>query len=180
MLTLKNITACLGHLYSGSKLEQFLDIFNSFFICSIPTTTRSLSRCSSQSLRTWFRFLSESYDWVSIRVHIFGHFAFDSKRVYIYVADESVEGKSGKSSFGLAKFYSSTASKAINGICFFGLSLVDVKSRTSFVLGAEQVVYNEDDKLRIAANKAKKVEQTQAKKKVLHFQKAVKQVLRIS
>jgi putative transposase len=174
MLTLKNITACLGHLYNGSKLEQFLDIFNSFFICSIPTTTRSLSRCSSQSLRTWFRFLSDSYDWVAIRVHIFGHFVFDSKRVYIYVADESVEGKSGKSSFGLSKFYSSTASKAIDGICFFGLSLVDVKSGTSFVLGVEQVVYNEDDKLRIATNKAKKVARTQAQKKGITLSKGRK------
>jgi hypothetical protein len=35
--------------------------------------------------------------------------------------DEVVEGKSGKSSFGLSRFYSSIA-----GMCFFGLSSIDV------------------------------------------------------
>lgn len=61
----------------------------------------------------------------------------------------------------------------------FGLSLVDVKSRTSFVLGAQQVVYNADDKSRITAHKAKKIAQTQAQKTVLYIQKVVKQVLKI-
>ena len=123
MLTLPELKACLGNLYSVSKLAQFLDVFTSFFESTITTTTRSLSRYSNQSLRTWFRFLGNSYEWVSIRVHLFSHFCFDSQRVYIYVADESVEGKSGKSSHGLSKFYSSTAAKAINGVCFFGISL---------------------------------------------------------
>lgn len=164
MLTLIELTACLGNLYSVSKLAQFLDVFNSFFESTITTTTRSLSRYSNQSLRTWFRFLSASYDWITIRVHIFGHFCFDVERVYIYIADESVEGKSGKSSHGLSKFYSSTAAKAINGVCFFGISLVDVKSGTSFVLGVQQVIYNAADKLRIAESKAKKVKRIQAKK----------------
>lgn len=80
MLTLIELTACLGNLYSVSKLAQFLDVFNSFFETTITTTTRSLSRYSNQSLRTWFRFLSASYDWITIRVHIFGHFCFDVER----------------------------------------------------------------------------------------------------
>jgi len=164
MLTLLELTACLGHLYPASKILQFLDIFDSFFESTITTTTRSLARYSHQSLRSWFRFLRNSYDWIAIRVHIFGRFCFDPERVYIYVADETVEGKSGKSSHGLAKFYSSTAVKAINGVCFFALSLVDVKSKTSFLLGVQQVIYTAADKLRIAESKAKKANQNQAKK----------------
>lgn len=164
MLTLIELTACLGNHYSISKLAQFLDIFTSFFESTISTTTRSLSRYSNQSLRTWFRFLNFSYEWAIIRVHIFRHFCFDSERVYIYVADESVVGKSGKSSHGLSKFYSSTAAKAIKGVCFFGLSLVDIKSGTSFFLGVQQVVYNAFDKVRIAESKAKKARQIESKK----------------
>ena len=164
MLTLIDLTACLGNLYSVSKLAQFLDVFTSFFESTISTTTRSLSRYSSQSLRSWFRFLGNSYDWVTIRVHIFTHFCFDRAHVYIYVADESVEGKSGKSSHGLSKFYSSTATKAINGVCFFGISLVELKSGTSFLLGVQQVIYNAADKLRISESKVKKAKQIQAKK----------------
>lgn len=176
MLTLAELTTCLGSLYSISKLAQFLDVFGSFFESTITTTTRSLSRYSLQSLRTWFRFLSNSYDWVAIRVHIFSHFCFDPQRIYIYVADESVEKKSGKSSHGLSKFYSSTAAKAINGVCFFGISLVDVKSGTSFVLGVQQVIYNAADKVRIAESKAKKAKQIQAKKEGMTAQKGRKKV----
>jgi putative transposase len=174
MLTLQNLQACLGQLYDKPKIVQFLDIFNSFLICSINTTTRSLSRYSDQSLRSWFRFLSDSHDWSAIRVQLFGYFVFDSKRTYIYVADESVEGKSGKSSFGLGKFYSSAAGKTIDGICFFCLSLVDVASNTSYMLGVEQVVYTEEDKLRIAADKAKKSAKEQAKKEGIVLSKGRK------
>lgn len=164
MLTLLELTACLGNLFSVSKLAQFLDVFTSFFESTISTTTRSLSRYSKQSLRSWFRFLGNSYDWVAIRVHIFSHFCFDEDHVYIYVADESVEGKSGKSTHGLSKFYSSTAASTVNGVCFFGISLVELKSGTSFLVGVQQVIYNAADKLRISESKAKKVKQLEAKK----------------
>ena len=66
MLTLLELTACLGSLYPISKLAQFLDVFNSFFESTITTTTERLSRYSNQILRTWFRFLSDSYDWIPI------------------------------------------------------------------------------------------------------------------
>ena len=156
MLTLIELTACLGSLYSCSNIVQFLDVFESFFESTLSTTTRSLSRYSSQSLRSWFRFLSKSYDWVLIRVCIFSHFCFDESKTYLLVADETVEGKSGKNSHGLSKFYSSTAGCAINGVCFFGMSLVDVQSKTSYLLGVHQVTYNDLDKSRIAASKVKK------------------------
>ena len=128
MLTLEEFKACLGIIYSDSKLVQFLDIFSSFFESTITTTTRSLSRYSDISLRTWFRFLAGSFNWVEIRIRIFKHFCsggvpLNSSRVYILVADETVEGKVGKCSHGISKFYSGTAGRAIKGVCFFGMSL---------------------------------------------------------
>jgi len=36
-----------------------------------------------------------------------------------------VENKSGKNSHGISKFYSSTSAKVINGVFFFGISLID-------------------------------------------------------
>ena len=123
MLTLIELKACLGSIYSDSKLVQFVDIFISFFESTITTTTRSLSRYSKMSLRTWFRFLSESYKWVEIRVRFFNHFIFDPSKVYILIADETVEDKVGNCSHGISKFYSGTAGKYIKGVCFFGMSL---------------------------------------------------------
>ena len=79
------------------------------------------------------------------------------------VADETVEGKVGQCSHGISKFYSGSAGKAIKGVCFFGVSLVDTFSRTSFFLGVQQVVYSDADKARIAESKSKKVERTSKK-----------------
>jgi putative transposase len=69
--------------------------------------------------------------------------------------DEVVEGKSGRHSHGLAKFYSSCSQKSIQGICFFALSLIKVRTKQSFLLNSLQVVYSQEDKQRIAAKKEK-------------------------
>ena len=87
---------------------------------------------------------------------IFVHLNFKLDRTYILATDETVEKKSGKCSYGLSKFYSSSIEKPINSICFSSLSLIDVESRTSFMIHIIQVVHNQADRLRIAADKAKK------------------------
>ena len=157
MLTLVELKACLGCIYSVAKLVKFLDVFSSFFESIYGTTTRSLSRYSDISLRTWFRFLKLNYDWIFIRVRFFNHYIFNPSKVYILVADETVEGKDGTCSHGISKFYSGTAGKSIKGVCFFGMSLVDTESRTSYMLGVEQVVYSDADRERIAAKKVEKI-----------------------
>ena len=100
---------------------------------------------------------------MEIRVHIFKHFCFNPSRIYILVADETVEGKVGNYSHGISKFYSGTAGKAIKGVCFFGVSLIDTVTRTSYFLGVQQVVYSDADKARIGESKAKKAERTSKK-----------------
>ena len=176
MLTLLELKTCLGTIYSDVKLVKFLDIFNSFFESIYCTTTRSLSRYSEMSLRTWFRFLKLNYNWILIRIRFFNHFIFDPSRVYLLVADETVEGKAGKCSHGISRFYSSTSGKPVKGVCFLGMSLVDTVSRNSYMLGVKQVVYSEADKARIAAEKAKKKIK---KMKLLLYQKGEKREQKI-
>ena len=67
----------------------------SFFESIITATTRGLSRCSDMSLRTWFRFLAESYKWVELQVRFFNRFIFDLSKVYILVTCETVKVKIG-------------------------------------------------------------------------------------
>ena len=174
MLTLIELKACLGDIYSGTKLVFFLDVFSSFFESVYSTTTRSLSRYSEMSLRTWFRFLKLNYNWILIRVRLFKHYILDSSKVYLLVADETVEGKAGICSHGISKFYSSTAGKPIKGVCFFGMSLVDTASRNSYMIGVEQVVYSEADKVRIATSKAKKGEKKNKKSDPIILQRGRK------
>ena len=162
MLTLIDLKQCLGMLLSETKIKYLLDIFSSFFQVSYAASTRS--RYSLYSLRSHFRFLSSVYDWVSVRVRLFERFSFVKTATYIVVADETVEGKSRDKTFGLDKFYSSTAGKPIAGVCFFGLSLVHVQSGLSSFMGVLQVVYSLADKVRIAVAKEKK---EMAKKRTL-------------
>ncbi len=47
------------------------------FYCADYPTTRSLARYGGAGLRTLFRFLSGTYDWLAVSVLIFKHWAYD-------------------------------------------------------------------------------------------------------
>ncbi len=52
-------------------------------------------------------------DWLEVKWRFFALFLFDPNGVYILAGDESVVGKAGKHTFGLDRFFSSLADKAI-------------------------------------------------------------------
>jgi putative transposase len=156
MLNLIELTKILRDTLTVVELRQFSVLIPAFFCSSHATTTRSLARYADCSERTIFRFLKGEYNWAEIRCRLFSACSFDSMSEYILAIDETVEGKSRRKTFGLARFYSSIAQQTISSVCFFGASLVNVKTETAYFLGAEQVVYNEVDKARTYAAKAKK------------------------
>jgi putative transposase len=158
MLHILTMRTCLSGTLAEAKIEVLFDIINAFFQVSYGITTRSLSRYTNCSLRTLFRFLKDTYDWVTIRVRLFNAHCFNVNDSYLLVADETVEGKSRKKSHGLDYFYSSIAGQPIAGICFFGMSLVSVNSGVSYFLGAYQVIRTAEDKARIAEDKQRKKE----------------------
>lgn len=141
---------------TATKVKQLRDIIECFYSVRYATTTRSLARYSSYSRRSLFRFLKGDYPWVAIRLSLLKAFIFQEGQHFIAAADEVVEGKSGKLSHGLSRFYSSIAGKPIAGVCFFGLSFIEVNKRNSYFMGAQQVVYSQEDKQRIAENKTKR------------------------
>jgi hypothetical protein len=65
---------------------------------------------------------------------LFKSFFYQKEEVYIMAVDEVVEGKSGHHSHGLAKFYSACSQKSIQGICFFALSLINSRTKKSYLL----------------------------------------------
>ena len=151
--TISSFQVILETTLTSSNISILYSLINSIFCVRFQVTTRSLSRYSEYSLSTLFRFLSCEINWLSIRVLLFIDLNFDLNRTYIFATDETVEGKSGKCSYGLSKFYSSSIEKPINGICFSSLSLIDVESKTSFMIHLVQVVHNQLDRLRIATEK---------------------------
>lgn len=136
-----------------ANIRLLRQIIACFYCVRYQTTTRSLALYSSYSLRTLFRFLRQDHDWIKIRLLLLKAFVFQEGQHFIAAIDEVVEGKSGKESFGLSRFYSSVAGKPIAGVCFFGFSLIEVKKRCSYFMGAQQVVYTLEDKPRIAQQK---------------------------
>ena len=155
MLPITRISRCLQDTMTSANIAIFLSIVASFLCCRYEITTGGLSRYCDYSLRQIFRFLLQKQDWLAIRLSLLIDFFYQKDQTYIVAVDEVVEGKSGHHSFGLAKFYSSCSQKTIQGLCFFALSLINCKTKTSYLLNILQVIYTEVDKQRIAEKKEK-------------------------
>jgi len=103
-------------------------------------TMRGLSRWSGQggSYRTIQRFFHthmrwDRLQWVRIRHHLLDH-----DEVILMGGDDVVVTKSGKTTHGLDRFFSSLYGKTVPGRCFLSLSLMSVKRRTSYPVMMEQ------------------------------------------
>lgn len=160
MLLLNELIAVYNDLLCGANIRFLDNMIRCFYCVQKDITVRSLSRYSEYSTRSFFRFLKTNVDWVSLRMALVGKFVISSKdeRVYILALDETVEGKSRKSTYGMSRFFSSTLDKVINGISFSALSLIDTKGGVSYMLGVEQLIYTDKDRARILAQKEEKKE----------------------
>jgi putative transposase len=67
----------------------------------------------------------ELLNWVVAKVHL------AKSSVILIAGDATTVTKSGKETFGLGRFFSSIYSRAVPGIAFQCLSLIDVSQRTS-------------------------------------------------
>ncbi len=155
MLPITEFTKCLQGTMTSANLRIFLALLQSFLCIRYETTTRGLSRYCKYSLRQIFRFLAAQHKWLEMRILLFKTFIYDKNAHYIVAVDEVVEGKSGAASYGIDRFYSSCQQKTIKGVCFFALSLINISTKSSYLLNILQVVYSASDKQRIADKKEK-------------------------
>ena len=102
----------------------------------------NISRWTTEggSYRTVQRFFNTVLPWSKLCWVFFRAHLFDPESVYILAGDESIVSKSGPSTYGLWRFFSSVHSKTIPSLAFLCLSLVSVKQRRSYPLVMEQVV----------------------------------------
>jgi len=128
-------------------------------------TQLGLSRWTDKggSYRTVHRFFHTPLDWLEVKWRFFTLFFYDQNGVYILAGDESVVGKAGKHTFGLDRFFSSLADKAIPGIACFSLALVHVQKRQAYSLCTEQVLRTQEEKEQ-AKQRTKQRKQSSAKK----------------
>jgi putative transposase len=161
---LSKIALVLSTVLNVTNTAILVDIITSFLTVSGAITTRSLARYSNRSERSWFRFLAEDYDWIKARVALFSKFSHDANAIHFLAFDETMEGKSGKSTHGIDRFYNSIIKIAERGIGFGACSLVNVETGVSYFIGLRQVVRTAEDKARTALQKEQKKVQEQAAK----------------
>jgi len=111
-------------------------------------TQRGISRWADKggSYRTIHRFFHSEVDWLQLKWLFFQLFAYQEGDTYLLVGDETVLKKAGKWTHGLDRFFSSLADKPVPGVAFFGLALVNVRTRQAYTLSAEQVVRSDAEK----------------------------------
>lgn len=137
-----SLLQCLLPQINATTMRQLNQIILAMLAMSGRVTMRGIARWTGErgSYRTMGRFFSTVIPWATLFWLFFRKHLWRDQDVYLLAGDEVVISKSGKQTYGVDRFFSSLASKPINGLSFFVLSLVSVSGRQSFPIGIEQVI----------------------------------------
>lgn len=105
-------------------------------------TMLSISRWTYRggSYRTIQRFFHSPINWETLNWALVRSLLHKHKSVILIAGDVTTVTKSGKKTFGLGRFFSSIYSRAVPGIAFQTLSLIDVGRRRSWPILMEQLI----------------------------------------
>ena len=126
--------ACLSPCLDPTTLGQLRRVAEAMLSMTGRVTMRGLSRWSGQggSYRTIQRFFHTHMRWDRLQWVLIRHHLLDHDDVILMGGDDVVVTKSGKTTHGLDRFFSSLYGKTVPGLCFLSLSLISVKRRTSY------------------------------------------------
>ena len=127
---------------STTTVRQFSRVVLGLLAMTGRVSMRNISRWTSAggSYRTIQRFFNTVIPWGTVYWVFFRTYLLDRESTYILAGDETTVSKSGQSTYGLSRFFSSVYGKTIPGLAFLGLSLVSVKERRSYPMLMEQIV----------------------------------------
>ena len=140
-----DILSLLSVLYphlSTTTVRQFSRVVFGLLAMTGQVTLLNISRWTSEggSYRTVQRFFNTVIPWGTVYWVFFRTYLLDRESTYILAGDETIVSKSGQSTYGLSRFFSSVSGKTIPGLAFLSLSLVSVKERRSYPMVIEQIV----------------------------------------
>ena len=163
MRNILTLLDCLAPYLSAASMRQLSHIITAMITMSGRVTMLGLSRWTNKggSYRSIQRFFYTRIPWPQLFWALFRQHLFKPEVIYLLVGDESVVAKAGKQTHGLDRFFSSLYGKAIPGLSFFALSLVDTQAGQSYPLMVEQRVRSAAEK---AASTAKSAQQKTKKK----------------
>lgn len=135
------VLACFSQCVEPTTLRQLGRVIEALLSISGRVTMKGLSRWSDQggSYRTIQRFFNTPLNWLQLNWLLIRHHLWDGDDVALMSGDHVVVTKSGKTTHGLDRFFSSLYGQAVPGLCFLSLSLLSVKRRTSYPVVTEQV-----------------------------------------
>ncbi len=127
---------------STTTVRQFSRVVLGLLSMTGQVTMLNISRWTSEggSYRTVQRFFNTVIPWGTLYWVFFSTYLLDRESAYILAGDETTVSKSGQSTYGLGRFFSSVSGKTIPSLAFFSLSLVSVKERRSYPMVMEQIV----------------------------------------
>ena len=142
MNEITTILTCLHPLLDTSTYRQLHIISQTLLVMTGRITMLSMSRWAGKggSYRTMQRFFTKEILWDSLNWAIAKAFIKQHSGPILIAGDATTVTKSGKKTFGLGRFFSSIYSRAVPGIAFQTLSLLDVEKRTSWPMLIEQIL----------------------------------------
>ncbi len=135
------VLACLSQCLDNTTLRQLSRVTEAMLSMTGRVTMRGIARWADKggSYRTVQRFFTTSLNWGKLQWVLIRRHLLDQDDVILMGGDEVVVTKSGKTTHGLDRFFSSLYGKAVPGLCFLSLSLMSVKRRTSYPIMMEQI-----------------------------------------
>ena len=142
MYDILSVFSVLHPHLSTTTVRQFSRVVLGVLSMTGQVTMLNISRWTSEggSYRTVQRFFNTVIPWGSVYWVFFRTYLFDRESAYILAGDETIVSKSGQSTYGLSRFFSSVYGKTIPSLGFLSLSLVSVKERRSYPMVMEQIV----------------------------------------
>jgi len=142
MTEISTLLTCLHPLLGSKDLRHLQIISLAMLAMTGRVTMLGLSRWTQEggSYRTIQRFFSQRISWDALNFELV-RFRLDQKSGKILIAgDATTVTKAGKETFGIGRFFSSLYSRAVPGLSFQCLSLIDVTSRKSWPIMFEQIL----------------------------------------
>lgn len=141
MVEISTLFSCIAPVLNSTLLNQLTIITEALLCLQGRVTMLGISRWSGKggSYRTIQRFYNSIIPWCRIQWLLIRYHLLDPGDIILMVGDETTVTKSGKSTYGLGRFFSSIYSRAVPGLGFFSISLVSVKHQKAHPLLMEQL-----------------------------------------
>jgi putative transposase len=141
MLKIMPCLECLSQIFPKQLVRLLGIVSQAMLCCNGRITMLGLSRWSSKggSYRSIQRLYGSTVNWLQLNWLFFKANRLKKEEVYLLAGDETTVTKSGNSTHGLGRFFSSTHGRAVKGLNFLSLCLVGVSSGQAVPLLMEQM-----------------------------------------